>query len=369
MQYKILMSYTPFDPVGLKNILDMYEHQSQMQIVSDFERQIREFTGAKYAVALSSGTAAIHLALRAAGVGPGDEVLVSTFTYVATVNPIIYLGAKPVFIDSEPVTWNMDPILLEEAVTDRIRSGRKPKAILVNHTYGMPAGMKGIMAISEQFGIPVIEDAAAAFGSTTGDKKVGTIAQSGIYSFNHNKLFTTYGGGALVTNDEDLYHKVLFWASQSRENKPYYEHKEIGYNYRMGLLSAAQGLVGMKTVVEKIGQHRLLFENYRSILGSIAGVSLPVERAGSYSNRWLTTVLVPESKLRHIQDILFSEGIESRPLWNPMHRQPVFSGYQCFANGVAESLFTRGLCLPSGCNVTAGEAGKVAAIIRRQFAD
>lgn len=354
-QYKIPLSCTPFDPDGLATVVQRYDSMPQMQMVDDFEKRLREFTGAKYVVALSSGTAAIHLALKAAGVGHGDEVLVSSFTYVATVNPILYLGAVPVFIDSELVTWNMDPDVLEEAIKDRMKMGVRPKAILVVHAYGMPAAMEEIMGISARYGIPVIEDAAEALGSEWNGRKLGTLGISGIYSFNNNKIITTYGGGAFVTSDRTMYERVLLWASQSRENKPFYEHREIGYNYRLGPLAAAAGLLAFERVDEKIERRRSVYDTYQMNLCKIKGTSFTEERRGSISNRWLTVMLLPESMENKVQIRLAEDGIETRPLWNPMSEQPVFQTFKSYSKGVANRLFRMGISLPSGDMLTSRE--------------
>jgi len=338
-----------------------------MQIVNDFEDKIKAFTGSKYVVALSSGTAAIHLALKASGVENGDKVLVSTFTYIATVNPIIYLGANPLFIDCELVTWNMDPILLEKAIKSAMKSGKKPKAILLMHTYGIPAKMNEIMEISRRFHIPVIEDAAEAFGSTINGINLGTIGQSGIYSFNNNKLLTTYGGGAFVTNDEQLYKKVLFWANQSRESKPYYEYKEIGFNYRMGPLSAAQGLVGIGKVREKIIRRRRIFDNYRMLLKNVSEITWQGEIKESFSNRWLSCALVPKSNLKILQTAFEKESIETRPLWNPMHKQPVFQSFTKINGDKATELFSKGITLPSSDHLTEEEQVKITDVLTSIF--
>lgn len=364
--YRIPLSYTPFDPEGLAAVLLAYEGKPQMQIVEDFEQKVREFTGAKYVVALSSGTAAIHLALKAAGVGPGDEVLVSSFTYVATVNPIIYLGAVPVFIDSEADTWNMDPGLLEEAIVDRLNMGITPKAILLVHAYGMPSKMDAIMGIAARHGIPVIEDAAEALGSEWKGRRLGTIGISGVYSFNNNKIVTTYGGGAFVTADKSMYEKVLLWASQSREHKPFYEHREVGFNYRMGPLTAAAGLQAFALIDRKIAARRSVFEFYHTSLNMIKGIGFAVEQPGSISNRWLTVMILPENK-DLLQTRLAKEGIETRPLWNPMSEQPVFQAFKAYKNGVALKWFKGGISLPSGAALTNQEQSSVISIVREEL--
>ena len=347
MTTKIPLSYTPIDPVAIKKVLDQYAGRSHENIISDFEASLSEFTKARHVVALNSGTAAIHLALKAIGVGANDEVLVSTFTYVATVNPILYLGAKPVFIDVEEQSWNMDPELLESAIKDRLKEGIKPKAILVVHTYGMPAMMQEIMAISQRHEIPVVEDAAEALGSKIGNKCVGTFGKIGILSFNNNKILTTYGGGAVLTNDEDIAQKIVFWSGQSRESKLYYEHKELGYNYRMGPINAAIGLSKIDKLENEINYRRKCFENYRHSLSQF-GVQFQIEKSGVFSNRWLSAAsLHQDLDIDLVSRNLENQGIETRRVWNPMHMQPMFKLFSYYSqNDMSVRLFSNSVCLP-----------------------
>jgi len=343
----IPLSYTPIPTEQLLSLLKAYSNRNHNDLVTDFEKRICEVTGAKYAIALNSGTAAIHLGLKALDVQTDDIVLVSTFTYVASVNPIRYLGAIPFFIDSCGDDWNMDPVLLEEAIEQCIHSGKKPKVILVVHTYGMPAKMKEIKRIANQYQIPILEDAAEAMGSTYDGKHVGTLTEIGIFSFNNNKLLTTYGGGALVTDNQEIAVKVNSWAGQSRDNLPFYEHREIGFNYKMSPLNAAAGLAQFGSLSEKINDRRKIFAIYQKQLEGKVGWQ--VEGPNIFSNRWITAVTLPRGiKVNDVQNTLAAKGIETRPVWKPMHLQPVFRSFQSCTNGCAERLFESGICLPSG---------------------
>ena len=347
--YKIPLSSTPINAAALAEVLQRYEDKPAMQVVEDFETSVRKFTGAKYVLALNSGTAAIHLALKALGVGPGDCVIAPTFTYVATVNPILYLGAYPVLIDSEPLTWNIDPDLLESAIKDQMKENKKPRCVIVVHSYGMPARMDEVNAICRKYEIPVLEDAAEAVGSTYNNALAGTLGEVGIFSFNNNKIVTTYGGGALVTENAEIYRKALFWASQSREDKPFYEHTDIGFNYRMGPLNAAAGLLELRGIDSKVAERRQVFDRYREILGNRDDITWLKEPSGHFSNRWLSTPLLSNPlKINEIMARMNLKGIECRRLWNPMHLQPYYQKYPAFVNGYAEKLFLEGLCFPSG---------------------
>ncbi|MFB9845305.1 DegT/DnrJ/EryC1/StrS family aminotransferase [Mucilaginibacter ginsenosidivorans] len=332
--------------------------------VNGFEQDLQSFTGAKHAAALSSGTAALHLALIMLGIGPGDDVICQSFTFSASANPIAYQGANPVFIDSEPETWNMSPELLEQAIQDGIANGKKAKAIIPVHLYGMPAKMEQISAIAAKYGIPVIEDAAEALGSTINGKPAGTFGLMGILSFNGNKIITTSGGGALISDSADLIDKARFLATQARDAAPHYQHSQIGYNYRMSNVCAGIGRGQMQVLGERIAQRRKVYDYYVENLSDISGIRFLPEPAGAFSNRWLTTIIVDPAKTRGItrEDIrlsLVSENIESRPLWKPMHLQPVFSGALSYVNGVSEDLFNNGLCLPSGSNLSSADLERV----------
>jgi dTDP-4-amino-4,6-dideoxygalactose transaminase len=325
--------------------------------VDAFEAKIAEYSGIKYAVALSSGTAAIHLSLILLGVERDDEVIASSFTFSATVNPIVYQAATPILIDSELKTWNMCPERLETAIKARLNLGKKPKAIIPVHLYGMPANMLDIMDIANKHEIPVLEDAAEAFGSRYNGKSVGSLGKVAVLSFNGNKIITTSGGGALISNDKALVKKARFLATQARDKALHYQHSQIGYNYRLSNVLAGIGLGQMDVIDERVKQRRDNFIFYRENLGRIDGISFLEEPDESYfSNHWLTTILFDPIKIgktrEELQVALERENIESRPLWKPMHLQPVYSTCPSYLNGNSEALFTKGLCLPSGSNMT-----------------
>ncbi len=349
MRYTIPLSYNSIDIPKLTEVLSRYEGVHHNQIVTDFEEELKKIIAAPFVVALNSGTSAIHLALKVLEVGSDDLVIVPTFTYVATVNPILYLGAKPIFIDSEPETWNMDPDLLKKALEDLKRQGKKPKAILIVHTYGMPSKMDQIIQLAESYNIPLVEDAAESLGSTWFNKKVGSIGQIGIFSFNNNKMMTTYGGGILVTKDPRIASRVRFLATQSRENLPYYEHVEVGYNYAMSPILAAYGIGQLGNFDKSIDCRRDIFEAYRRELVPF-GVDFLSEPEGFYSIRWLSTAIFKDKATRlQVSSVLAAKGIETRPLWKPMHLQPLYyNKAPVYISGVAENLFEKGLCLPSG---------------------
>jgi len=327
--------------------------------VNNFETDLVRYTGCGHVAALSSGTAAIHLAIILLGVGPGDEVIVPSFTFSATVNPVVYQHATPVFVDSEKETWNMDPELLEKAIKDK-RQGAKNKsikAIIVVHLYGMPANMDDIMAVAGKYGIPVIEDAAEALGSKYNGKFLGSFGDFGVFSFNGNKIITTSGGGALASDNEAMIDKARFLATQARDKAPHYQHSHIGYNYRMSNVLAGIGRGQMEVLDERIQQRRANYDFYLKSFSSYQGIEFLKEPSDAYfSNRWLTTVIIDANKTgiarERLQVELEKENIETRPLWKPMHLQPVFSSYPAYLNGVSESLFNTGLCLPSGSNMT-----------------
>lgn len=331
--------------------------------VNGFEQDLANYTGAKHAAALSSGTAALHLALIMLGVEPGDEVICQSMTFSASANPILYLKATPVFVGSERDTWNMCPEMLREAIVDRLRLGKKPKAIIPVHLYGMPAKMHEIMAVANEFEIPVIEDAAEALGSTINGKAMGTFGLMGVLSFNGNKIITTSGGGALLADEESYITKSRFLATQARDEAPHYQHSELGYNYRMSNVCAAIGRGQMEVLPERIAKRRENFAFYQTALAAYKGFEFLPEPEGFISNRWLSTVLINEELLgvnRHeIAAALSKENIESRPLWKPMHLQPIFEQYPFYGAGVAQELFDRGLCLPSGSNLTDNDLNRV----------
>jgi dTDP-4-amino-4,6-dideoxygalactose transaminase len=325
--------------------------------VDAFEKQLADYIQVDSVAVLNSGTAALHLALEILGVKKDDIVLCQSFTFAASAFPIIYQQAVPVFIDSEPKTWNMDPVLLEQAIKDCIAGHKKPAAIIVVHLYGIPAQMDEIMAIAQHYQIPVIEDAAEALGSIYKGKHCGSIGHLGILSFNGNKIITTSGGGALCSNDAEKIKKARFLSTQARETAPYYLHKEIGYNYRMSNITAGIGRGQMEVLPERIIRRREIFNIYLRELSNIVGLDFLSEPTGCFANRWLTTLIIDPS-LTHgtcnedVRVHLEKLNIESRPLWKPMHQQPVFSGYKVYNNGIADALFMKGLCLPSGSNLT-----------------
>lgn len=344
--------------------------------VDGFENDLATWLGEKSAsplhvVALSSGTAAIHLALVMLGVGPGDEVICQSFTFAASANPIVYQGATPVFVDSEPGTWNMDPELLRQAIDDRLRAtGKLPKAIIPVHLYGTPARMDEINSVASAYGIPVVEDAAEALGSEYNGSYCGTFGTYGALSFNGNKMITTSGGGALICPDEESARRVKFYATQARENFPYYQHKQIGYNYRLSNISAGIGRGQMYVLDEHIARRRAIHELYVEKLKNTPGITVmqPRSNVNLHSNYWLSTMLVnPQEAGFTYQELsarLTAADIESRPLWKPMHLQPVFAKAPAYVNGVSETLFTQGLCLPSGPMVTDEDVNRIVEIIK-----
>ena len=362
--------------------------------VNGFEDDLKRFVGeGREVVALSAGTAAVHLGLLDCGVGPGDEVCVQSFTFCASSHPITYLGATPVFIDSEKDSWNMDSELLEEAIKDRIaKTGKKPKAIVPVALYGMPYQVDKIMAIAEKYGIPVVEDAAEGFGSRWEGRVLGTFGKYGVLSFNGNKMITTSGGGALVCENAESKNKIMWYATQAREAYPYYQHEAIGYNYRMSNICAGIGRGQMTVVDEHIAHHKHVFELYKQLLSEVKGIEVHGNPDGRYgSNFWLNTITIaPDIRIRgqenaykvavqgavggaagvvHASDsvhtdcepnanvealrmVLDAAGVEARPLWKPMHKQPVYKNAPAYVNGVSEALFKVGMCLPSGPYVT-----------------
>ena len=375
--------------------------------VNGFEKDLEEFVGeGKRVVALSSGTSAVHLSLIACGVGAGDEVMVQSFTFCASSNPVKYLGAIPVFVDSERDTWNMDPQLLDEAIADRVaKTGRKPKAIIVVYLYGMPAKISELLAVADKWNIPVIEDAAEGFGSSYKGQICGTFGRYGVLSFNGNKMITTSGGGALICPDDKAWNEIMFLATQARESYPYYQHEHIGYNYRLSNVCAGIGRGQMTVVSEHIAHHRHVHELYKQLFADVVGITVHDNSTSDInSNFWLCTILLDEhlhvegeedvyaevvsgavggaagvthaaksahTKLEPNRNVeamriaLDKANVEARPLWKPMHRQPVYSDCPCYANGVSESLFKCGLCLPSGPCVSDEDVTYIVDVIKR----
>ena len=377
--------------------------------VNGFEADLEAFAGEnKHVVALSSGTAAVHLALIACGVGPGDEVMVQTFTFCASSHPVVYLGATPVFVDSEPDSWNMDPELLDAAIADRIKqTGRKPKAIIPVYLYGMPARIDEIMAVAAKYDIPVIEDAAEGFGSRFDGQVCGTFGKYGVLSFNGNKMITTSGGGALICPDADAKKEIMYYATQAREAYPYYQHEHIGYNYRLSNICAGIGRGQMTVADEHIAHHKRLCALYKELLADVDGITVHENPSERYdSNYWLVTIVLDEglrirgeerayaaaitgavggaAGVTHAAETLHTEcepnrnvealrlsldeaGIESRPLWKPMHMQPVYRNSPAYTNGVSEALFKTGMCLPSGPCVTEEDVRYIAGKIKESI--
>ncbi|MFN9559183.1 MAG: DegT/DnrJ/EryC1/StrS family aminotransferase [Dolichospermum sp.] len=336
--------------------------------VDAFEQEFCQITGAGYAAAVSSGTAALHLALQLVGVGSGDEVFCSTLTFAATANPIIYLGAKPVFIDSDRISWNMNPELLQEALQKRAYFGKLPKAVILVHLYGQSADIEPILQVCDQYNIPLIEDAAEALGATYKGLSPGTFGRIGIYSFNGNKIITTSGGGMLVSDDDKLVMKAKFLATQARDPAPHYQHSEIGYNYRLSNVLAGIGRGQLQVLNQRVAARRRNFEIYQSALGDLPGIEFMPEANFGHSTRWLTALTVATEAFgadrEYIRLQLAKEQIEARPVWKPLHLQPVFSECECIGGEVGEDLFMRGLCLPSGSNLTDEDLERVISVIK-----
>jgi len=341
--------------------------------VDGFENDIATYLGNDvHVAALSSGTASLHLALIILGVKAGDEVICQSLTFSASANPIMYQGATPIFIDSEESTWNMSPEFLEIAIKDRISKGKKPKAIIVVHLYGMPASMDRIMDISRKYRIPVIEDAAEALGSTYKGQKLGTFGDLAILSFNGNKIITTSGGGALISRNEDWIIKARFLATQARDVAPHYQHSQVGYNYRMSNICASIGRGQMEVLPLRIYQRRKNFSHYKRLLGHLNNITFQNEPDDTYfSNHWLSTITLDDSSGRMTNNslrlILAEDNIEARPVWKPMHLQPVFAEFPFYGDGTSENLFRIGLCLPSGSNLTEYEIRLVITKIKNCF--
>lgn len=339
--------------------------------VDAFEQEFCEVVGTRYAAAVSSGTAALHLALQLVGVEPGDEVFCSTLTFVATANPIKYLGATPVFIDSDRISWNMDPVLLTEALDKRARQGKLPKAVVLVHLYGQSADIEPIQTICAQYEIPLIEDAAEALGATYRNKAPGSFGKIGIYSFNGNKIITTSGGGMLVTNDEDIAVQARFLATQARDSAPHYQHSQVGYNYRLSNILAGMGRGQLKVLAERVTARRHNFEVYYSALQKLPGIQFMPEASFGTATRWLSCMTVDPDlsglDREQLRLALADAQIESRPVWKPLHLQPVFKDCTCIGGKVSEDLFAKGLCLPSGSSLSDKDRDRVISTIRRQF--
>ena len=341
--------------------------------VNGLEEDIERFLGEDiHVAAVSSGSAALHLALILLGVEAGDEVLCQSLTFSASANPIMYLGAQPVFVDSEIETWNMCPAALEDAIKERISLGKKPKAVILVHLYGMPAKINEILDVAAKYGIPVVEDAAEALGSSFKGQLCGTFGRYGVLSFNGNKIITTSGGGALVCPDEESKKRAVFFATQARDDAPYYQHSHVGYNYRMSNISAGIGRGQMEVLSERIEARRKMHAFYTDIFSGIEGVEVLTEpNHDFYSNHWLSAITVnPEITGKTSEDLrlsLLDDNIEARPLWKPMHLQPVFQDAPYYGADIAEELFRKGLCLPSGSNLSDNDRERIEMKIRSFF--
>lgn len=335
--------------------------------VDAFEREVAEYVGIRGALALNSGTAAIHLALRYLGVGRGDTVFCSSLTFIGSINPVLYEGAQPVFIDSEPESWNMSPAALERALLDAERLGKLPKAAIVVNLYGQSANMTPLLALCQKYGVPALEDAAESLGAIYQGKKSGTFGAFGVFSFNGNKIITTSGGGMLVSDNLDAIEKCRFWSTQARDPAPHYQHSEIGYNYRLSNVLAAIGRGQLRVIEDRIAARRRIFDAYAAAFGGQHGVEFMPEASYGRANRWLTVMLIdPQRCGATANDIiraLTEENIEARPVWKPMHLQPVFRecAYYPHRDGesVSDSLFERGICLPSGSNLSEDDQQRV----------
>lgn len=336
-----------------------------------FEAEFCQVVGTAHSVAVSSGTAALHLALQLVGIGVGDEVFCSTLTFVATANPILYLGAKPVFIDSDRTTWNMNPVLLSQALEQRAKQGKLPKAVVLVHLYGQSADIDPIQEACDRYNVPLIEDAAEALGATYKGKAPGTFGKIGIYSFNGNKIITTSGGGMLVTEDRAIADKARFLATQARDSAPHYQHSEMGYNYRLSNVLAGIGRGQLQVLAQRVAARRHNFEVYRQALEALPGVTFMPEASFGHATRWLSCLTIDPQlsgiDREQLRLVLAAVNIESRPVWKPLHLQPVFQDCEAIGRAVAEDLFAHGLCLPSGSSLTTEELERVVQTIQRCF--
>lgn len=342
--------------------------------VNGLEQDLECYLGIQVKVgALSSGTAAIHLGLLLLGVQAGDEVLCQSMTFSASANPILYLGATPIFVDSEAQTWNLCPLALEEAIIDRIKKGKKPKAIIAVHLYGVPYQIEAVRAIADKYNIPILEDSAEALGSSYKGQKCGTFGDIGVLSFNGNKIITTSGGGAIVTRTAALKEKAIFYATQARDNAPHYQHSHVGYNYRMSNICAGIGRGQMEVLDQHVTLRRQMHDFYVKLFANNDGVEVFEAPSEDYfANYWLSTITIDENQTKGITRetlrlALEAENIESRPLWKPMHLQSIFSSYPYYGGTIAEELFENGLCLPSGSNLTDSDRARIKAVVEKVF--
>ena len=336
--------------------------------VESFQREFAATVGVSHALATISGTAALHLALQLVGVGHGDDVFVSTLTFAASVNPVRYLGATPVLVDSERESWNIDPHLVAQALQDRAKTGKLPKAVVVVHLYGQSADMDPILEACRQYQVPLIEDAAEALGATYKGRPVGTLGRAGIFSFNGNKIITTSGGGMLVSEDRRLVTHAFKLATQARDPAPYYEHSQVGYNYRMSNVLAGIGRGQLRVLSERVAARRRNFEFYASAFRDVPGIEFMPEAPWGSHTRWLTTAVITPTEFGidrdELRQRLDAANIEARPVWKPMHLQPIYRECTALGGSVAEDLFRRGLCLPSGSNMTADDLERVVTVVR-----
>lgn len=374
MKPPILLSTPHIGDQELKFVLEAFDTNWVAPVgphIDAFEQEFSQVVGSKYAAALSSGTAALHLALKLAGVGSGDEVFCSTFTFIASVSPITYLGATPVFIDSDHTSWNMDPNLLESALAKKDKQGKLPKALVLVHLYGQSADIEPIARLCDRYGVALIEDAAEALGATYKNTSPGTWGKAGIFSFNGNKIITTSGGGMLVANDRDLIEQAKFLATQARDPQPHYEHTQIGFNYRLSNICAGIGRGQLKVLADRVAARRRNFDFYQQALKDLPGIEFMPEADFGKSTRWLSCLTFdPQAggiERETVRLKLLEQKIETRPVWKPMHLQPVFADCECINNGVAEDLFQKGLCLPSGSNLTQTELERVTVEISQLY--
>ncbi len=372
MDSKIWLSSPHMGGGEMRYIQEAFDHNWVAPLgknVDEFEIAIENFLQEnKFAAALSSGTAALHLALIQLGVGYGDEVICQSFTFSASANPIKYLGATPVFVDSDKTNWNMSPEYLEKAIQDRIRNHKKPKAVIVVHLYGMPALMDEILEICNRYEIPLVEDSAESLGSSYKGRNCGTFGEFALLSFNGNKIITTSGGGALVTNTKEQKSKTIFLSTQARDQAPHYQHSEVGYNYRLSNICAGIGRGQMAVLEERVQQRRTNHDFYKELFSGIDAVDVFSEASSDfYSNHWLTTITINRNNASKTNADLMAafaeKNIETRPLWKPMHLQPVFKDCPYYGENVAEELFDQGLCLPSGSNLTTDDKKRIYDVI------
>ncbi len=371
MSFKVPMSFPVFE--GNEEKYSRMAIQSghlatHGEFIGRFERAISRKLGSHEAIGLNSGTSALHLAMVLLGIEKGDEVICQSFTFCASANPIVYLGAKPIFVDSEKETWNMSPELLEDAILDRLNEGKKPKAIVVVHLFGMPARMKEIREISKRYRIPLVEDAAEAVGSKQSGSYCGALGDIGIFSFNGNKIISCGGGGALISNDTKILQRARYLSTQAREDLPYYQHLEIGYNYKLNNLAASVGLAQFEQLEGFIEKRRLINRRYRELLSNVEGIEFQNEPNDTFSNYWLTTILIDPKISGTTNDKLrvrlMREDIETRFLWKPLHLQPVYRNMPYYGGEVAKTLFQRGLCLPSSVNLTLEDQEKIVDLMK-----